>query len=278
MSDSYLQLQTDAVDRVYSDNTANEATMGHGSSMTFTSSSTQFTSENVKSLMQHIRIVFFDPDDGNVISYARLNAADDVEPDANGGITMKIMLTDANGQGDGSIALTRLEGNTPKAISVLVYLDGDGLTNADVANASESMSGTMNLQFSSSATLTPMEYSDLRNGTGSAGNLPGNNQGLPEITIIDTDNVSATGGSVSAAYYASGKIGVVIDDVDGNSGKTVTIDGAPATYGTIATTSAWVADTSKTADTIGTVTVVVADAQASGGEETPGDEGEDPTT
>lgn len=52
--------------------------------------------------------------------------------------------------------------NTPTAISAIVYLDGDHVDNADVANAAQSMSGTLNLQFSSTATLTPMDYTPLK--------------------------------------------------------------------------------------------------------------------
>ena len=56
--------------------------------------------------------------------------------------------------------------NTATALSVLVYLDGNDVTNADVAaTGNTSMKGTMNLQFSSSATLTPMEYSPLMGQT-----------------------------------------------------------------------------------------------------------------
>lgn len=52
--------------------------------------------------------------------------------------------------------------NEEKAISVLVYLDGESIENRDVAaQAPESMTGTMNIQFASSATLVPMEYADL---------------------------------------------------------------------------------------------------------------------
>lgn len=57
--------------------------------------------------------------------------------------------------------ICELAANEPKCVSVLVYLDGDTVSNSDVANAASSMSGTMNLQFASSAELVPMEYSGL---------------------------------------------------------------------------------------------------------------------
>ena len=56
-----------------------------------------------------------------------------------------------------------LEQNTAKKLTVLVYLDGHGVDNGDVANAASSMTGTLNLQFSSSAELKPMENTALRN-------------------------------------------------------------------------------------------------------------------
>ena len=49
----------------------------------------------------------------------------------------------------------------------LVYLDGDYIRNSDVANSEDGISNTgkLNLQFASSATLVPMENTDLFNGT-----------------------------------------------------------------------------------------------------------------
>ena len=57
--------------------------------------------------------------------------------------------------------ITNLDQNTPKAVSVLVYLDGETITNADVAAGVSSATGTMNLQFASSANLVPMNYEAL---------------------------------------------------------------------------------------------------------------------
>lgn len=61
--------------------------------------------------------------------------------------------------------ITRLVQNEGKAISALVYLDGDNITNADVANAASSMTGSMNLQFSTNVPLVPMEYTPLMGQT-----------------------------------------------------------------------------------------------------------------
>ena len=58
----------------------------------------------------------------------------------------------------GATALMELVQNQATALSTLVYLDGDVVDNGDVAINGTSMTGTMNLQFSSSATLVPMDY------------------------------------------------------------------------------------------------------------------------
>ena len=57
--------------------------------------------------------------------------------------------------------ITSLTQNVVSQVTVLVYLDGNVVDNSDVANAATSMTGTMNLQFASSAELKPMEYSGL---------------------------------------------------------------------------------------------------------------------
>lgn len=52
-------------------------------------------------------------------------------------------------------------------VTALVYLDGSVVNNSMVAaNATQSMSGVLNLQFSSSAELIPMQYTPLQNGGG----------------------------------------------------------------------------------------------------------------
>jgi hypothetical protein len=65
--------------------------------------------------------------------------------------------------------ITALTQNATTNVSALVYLDGTTMTNADVAyNTATSMSGKTNFQFSSSATLVPMEYANLHTpGAGS---------------------------------------------------------------------------------------------------------------
>ena len=212
-ANSNLLLQVDPADRIYSDNT-NAETMGGGASMTFKATSTDFTDKNVKDLMDNIKIVFFNPDSGNVYATAKLDTAN-AESTADG-ITAELYIysiqaatetkyneatyvadsgltyyTEADGKytaiEDAAAAtfggqlytattttgaagevkssdnkIMALPQNIATKLSVLVYLDGETITNADVAaNAASSVTGTMNLQFSSSANLIPMEYGDL---------------------------------------------------------------------------------------------------------------------
>ena len=64
-----------------------------------------------------------------------------------------------------SSAITALEENVAKGVTALVYLDGSIVNNSMVAaNSGQSMSGTLNLQFSSSAELVPMNNQKLFDG------------------------------------------------------------------------------------------------------------------
>lgn len=80
----------------------------------------------------------------------------------NGGI-----ITLGEKKADKSV-LTALDQNLAKKVTAIVYLDGDIVDNTMVANAASSMTGSLNLQFSSSATLKPMENTGMRGG-GSTG-------------------------------------------------------------------------------------------------------------
>ena len=93
-AESDLLLQQDAVDRIYANDNTNEETMGGGSSMTFAIMDQSFTSVQLKELMKAIKIVFFNPDSGEIIC----NAALDVDHASEGGDgwTAKMYITDGN--------------------------------------------------------------------------------------------------------------------------------------------------------------------------------------
>lgn len=161
---SNLLLQTEGADRIY-DGNANTETMGAGSSMTFKSNSPDFTTQQVKELMSRIRVVFYSTDDGatmsDVYAFAALDT-DNATIDANG-ITAKLYITENKiDTADSDDAITSLNQNEIKHISALVYLDGESIQNSEVAaTVAASMTGTVNLQFASSAELNPMEYGEL---------------------------------------------------------------------------------------------------------------------
>lgn len=90
--------------------------------------------------------------------------------EVNGGV---LKLTGKKTTGEAADApadnkLTALTQNVAKKVTAIVYLDGDIVDNTMVANAASSMTGSLNLQFSSSATLKPMENTGMRAG-GSTG-------------------------------------------------------------------------------------------------------------
>ena len=185
---SYLKLQTEAKQRVYSDS-KNTDTQGGGSYMSFKSTTNDkgianLTDETVEKLMGAIHVAFIDPDTGAIYSIATL---DNIKRDgdfmkgalklndltATEGAKPTFSLT-ARTSTDGTEAkLMDLEQNKAKKLTVIVYLDGPTVTNADVANAETSLKGTLNLQFSSSAELKPMENTALKNGTGTTGTTEG---------------------------------------------------------------------------------------------------------
>ena len=223
-ADSYLQLQSDAIDRVYAGNEQNEATMGGGTYMKFEAVSENFTQEAMKRLMGAIRIVFFDTDDREIIAYARLDATK-VDPDTSTGIKMPLVLTDKDGNvkkngENNDYRIMALDQNVVHELSVMVYLDGNVVENKDVAfDSAKSMSGSMNLQFSSSATLVPMEYTDLRTGTGETTPATPEYTDLGAVTF-NSDIAAVTKGE---AVLSDGKVAVQLNGWAADTAATVTI-------------------------------------------------------
>ncbi len=87
----------------------------------------------------------------------------------NGTISLGLKKGQTTGE-DGAVTgkvdntLTALTQNVGKKVTAIVYLDGDIVDNTMVANAKNSMTGMLNLQFASSATLKPMDNTGMRNG------------------------------------------------------------------------------------------------------------------
>lgn len=181
-SNSKLLLQTAAEQRI--DTSTDDTTMGGGSSMTFTSVD-GFTTDKMKSLMDNIKVVFFlnNGETKTVLATAKLDTAN---PKVSGNdVTADLKIWDGTAfKAQADAAITNLPTNEAVKISALVYLDGETITNADVGTGALSMSGRMNLQFSSSANLVPMDYS--------AGYAPANP--VPETTAAAENNSGAENG------------------------------------------------------------------------------------
>ena len=175
-ADSKLLLQSDGIQRIYdAAETSNTLTQGAGSTMTFKKAAgVELNDTSIEKLMGAIRVVFFDPKEGTIYGIAALKDFNTSGEDYTG----KLALMDAT-VNDGVMKLTEKNGddavtkatlmdlpqNTATRLSVLVYLDGDTVDNSMVANANESITGSLNLQFKSSATLVPMKNAELMKGT-----------------------------------------------------------------------------------------------------------------
>jgi len=120
-------------------------------------------------------------EDGGEPTYEPINRTDAEYQESN---TYYVQKTNAAGENRTDNTIMGLNQNTATKLSVLVYLDGNNVANEDVAaTGSSSMTGTMNLQFASSANLVPMEYKDLHQGTPIQSNTNG---GSPETTTPAT--------------------------------------------------------------------------------------------
>jgi hypothetical protein len=188
-ADSKLLLQTDEAQRIYGGGSVNEdTTQGGGSYMEFTKNSglndTQFAA-----LIDAIRVVFVDgsnnilavavPDVGTISSatvkaplkLVNYGVVFDSENTANNGMIKIGAELDEPGAetptakfktGDAERVIMNLNQNEATKLTALVYLDGDVVDNSMVsAIDAQSMTGSLNLQFASSAQLKPMEYTPL---------------------------------------------------------------------------------------------------------------------
>ena len=274
---SYLQLQQEAVDRIYSEDGNNPETMGHGANMTFKTDSSTFGQAGVKSLMENIRIIFFKTGTREVIAYAKLNAGAAINSED--GITMPIVLTtdgtfntlktdDAGTDIKDDIAIMALTQNEAHALSVMVYLDGTQMSNADVAaDAANSMYGSMNLQFASSANLKPMDYADLKTEGSTT-----------SVSYSPLNNVSVPTGYRATAYTDGSKIGFALTAPSGTSLDSATVqvtiatgadtatEAITATAGTMGTMSGYVIDIpgDVTVDSNTKITITVTGATTGG--------------
>lgn len=174
---SNLMLQTTAVSRVGDDSTP--AVQGGGSYMQFTKSDDDagYTIEQMRDLMGAVRVVLYNTETNEIYAVAALDmTAAETNNDV---VKAPLYLYEISKAGSEALTLgnkkdvdnkgrsmiAELQQNTVLALTALVYLDGDVVDNTDVAINGNSMTGTLNLQFSSSAELKPMDYTFNENQT-----------------------------------------------------------------------------------------------------------------
>lgn len=167
-SESDLLLQTSGIQRVYNDSVS-ATTQGGGSYMEF--AVTDDIAQSIL-LMDAVRVGFVD-DSGNLLAIAKLNTSNRQTTDSvikaplylydftisEEEDTKGMMVMGERKMTDNTI--TSLQKNMAKAITVVVWLDGDVVDNTMVSATEEtSLSGMLNLQFASSADLIPAENSE----------------------------------------------------------------------------------------------------------------------
>lgn len=198
-----LLLQTDAKNRIY-DGSTNEETMGGGSTMSFSvPANANLKAGALKELLKAIRITFvqnYGLSGGNVtltvLGTARLDVSD-IKDYTNGKNVKDVTAADdpgtwtvttegkapiylytektATAEGgktnttmekvENGVLLTGMEKNKAYQISAIVWLDGTAVKNANVSAATaQSLTGTLNLQFSTDIKLNPAVNTPLQKG------------------------------------------------------------------------------------------------------------------
>ena len=169
---SYLKLQTAATQRIYQGDNNNADTQGSGSNMTFTYGD-DVTAAQAEKLMKAVRVVFFNPENGNIYATAKLGDVDTDTPQV-----AKANLVVDPLEGDKADKIVEMQQNQATKVSILVYLDGGSIDNSAVSNGAQTGTAMkLNLQFASSVNLVPMQNSALKNGTGTTSGAGGEDVG-----------------------------------------------------------------------------------------------------
>lgn len=170
---SELLLKTVGSNRVY-EGSDGSASMGGGSYMEFAING-DVDPEQLTALMDAVRVAFVG-DDGALLGIAKLNVSNrEVDLDS-GHVMAPLYLYEfemvTGGKNAGQLVMgqrrktdnmiTSMERNHAIAISTFVWLDGDIVDNS-VVPISNHVSGTLNLQFASSADLLPADNNSLSN-------------------------------------------------------------------------------------------------------------------
>jgi len=214
-----LVLQTKGVQRVYNggedpDEAVSTAssTQGSGSYMEFTTTDATLTVDQMLALMDAIRVGFLD-DQGTIMGIAKLNIQSR-EVDG-GAIKAPLYLynyefkTDESGtfltMGERKLTdntITDLQQNVAKAVTVVVWLDGDLVDNSMVsADRAASMGGRLNLQFATSAELVPAADGSMLNYTADKAGLEALLEDLADEFAAGQLNATNVSWNAFAAAY-----------------------------------------------------------------------------
>ena len=197
-----LLLQSAEKQRIYGDST-NADTNGGGSYMEFTAAeNSNLPSDAMESLMNGIRVTFVQ-NYGNsgtgvtqkILGTAKLDTSANAIESADGGITKKARLylyktgTDgAEVKDTDAVLLDTLTKNAAAQISAVVWLDGTAVKNKDVAaTAAQSLTGTLNLQFTTDVTLNPSANAALKGETQSS-----TQSTEQEVPVVQNETQSTT--------------------------------------------------------------------------------------
>lgn len=152
-----LLLQTDPEIRV-DNGSQGEQLQGGGSSMKFTSD--ELDTDQIVKLMDGIRIAFLD-DQSRLLATAKLNTSNYVE--SKDGVSAPLHLYSWEISDTGVVCtlervakngiILALPQSTPVVVTVVVWLDGDSVDNSFASVSGMSISGSLNLQFSTDAEL-----------------------------------------------------------------------------------------------------------------------------
>ena len=177
-ADSDLQLQIAPEQRVYTDSTSSDL-QGAGSYMQFSNNDGSLTTGQMIELMDAIRVTFVDIN-GDILAMAKLNTSNRSFED-NGDIKASLYLYNYSVVAEdgvskikigerrtGDVKITELDQNVAKAVTAIVWIDGNIVDNSMVSAVSDSsLNGILNLQFSSSVDLVPAENGTLYNSNAS---------------------------------------------------------------------------------------------------------------
>lgn len=173
-----LLLQQLGIDRVSKDTSggdteAPDTTQGGGSTIEFAIAG-DMTEEQVRDLLQGLHIVFMNTGTGMIYKVAAIDPASitinwtGIPVTASGVLALYEPVfgergTLSLGGKTTDTVITALAKDTPSYISAVVYLSGDAV-DSTVFSATQglSLTGALNLQFASSETLTPMNYTSYK--------------------------------------------------------------------------------------------------------------------